>query len=1131
MSTNKQIFQTSSPVRWTTFKWTSRLIIFLIVLMVPVVWLALARPSKPILPQLINPDDSTNKIQPSAPFAFNKKDQKKYKGILNFLKAKRKNSEIIKKEKAVPFNQRIRACFYVDWDPQALYSLQNYIDKMNVVIPEWFSIDKNTERLVATVDINVLQLLKKHNVKVLPLINNNINADKRNGHWDSELLDKILRDKNKRKQLLDDIVSNIYKYDLQGINVDFEELKSSSVKPMEEFQKELYDTLHKKGLIVTQDIIPDDDNFNPKILEKYNDYLFLMAYDQHYSTSVPGPIGEQRWIEKVLDETAAGVPSNKIVLGVAGFGYDWGENEEGKSVTYQTALANAKEANANIRYDDNSFNCSYQYMNGGVKHEVFFVDAAGNYNTMRFSDEYGTAGVALWRLGSEDERLWTFFNRDLSNAALQKDPFNYSALSEIELNSEKPNYIGDGEILNVISTPDKGNIKFEIDSTENIITEQQYLQFPMRYVIKRFGQVNNQIILTFDDGPDPDYTPRIIDILKKENVPAVFFIVGVNAENHLPILKRIYREGFEIGNHSFTHPNMAEVSVERAETEMEATRLLIEANPGRSTILFRAPYNADAEPTKLVELMPIERGKANHYYTVGESIDPEDWDVDHGVNADSIYNRVVRLYEADPTRGIILFHDAGGNREATVKALPRIIHYFKNKGVKFGTIAELLGLSKDAVMPPVQHNMLMVSWVSVFVYWLFRFLFAAFWLAIILGLAKIALMGILTFLQYRRSKKELDNLPLWTTEKVSIIVPAYNEEVNSVKTVQNLLQQDYPNIEVIFVDDGSKDATYETVAKVFRNNPKVKLLTKPNGGKASALNFGVESCDSEFLICIDADTQLMPEAVSELMKCFQDKKVGAVAGNVKVGNEKNILTKWQSIEYITAQNYDRRAFDLINCITVVPGAIGAFRKKSIIESGGFASDTLAEDCDLTIRILRKGYIVRNCSTAIAVTEAPETLKQFMTQRFRWSYGIMQSFWKNKDACFNSKYKTLGFVALPNILVFQILAPILAPFADLLFITSLIWNRNDPESIHKILLFYGIFLLVDVSVSFVTFIFEKERLYKLIWIIPQRFIYRQLMYIVLFRSIQKAIKGETQSWGVLKRTGNVELIRSKSLMKQ
>ncbi len=239
------------------------------------------------------------------------------------------------------------------------------------------------------------------------------------------------------------------------------------------------------------------------------------------------------------------------------------------------------------------------------------------------------------------------------------------------------------------------------------------------------------------------------------------------------------------------------------------------------------------------------------------------------------------------------------------------------------------------------------------------------------------------------------------------------------------------------------------------------------------MNYGIGATDRAYVICIDADTQLKRDAVTQLMQKMVTgaNDIGAAAGNVKVGNEKNMITRWQSIEYTTAQNFDRRAFDLVNGITVVPGAIGAFKKEAIEQAGGFTTDTLAEDCDLTIRLLRSGYRVVNCTEAVAITEAPETFKQFMKQRFRWSYGIMQSFWKNRDACFNRRYKALGMVALPNILLFQVLLPILAPLADVMLILSLIWNRHDPGSMHKITLYYLIFFGVDILVSMIAFAFE------------------------------------------------------------
>jgi cellulose synthase/poly-beta-1,6-N-acetylglucosamine synthase-like glycosyltransferase/spore germination protein YaaH/peptidoglycan/xylan/chitin deacetylase (PgdA/CDA1 family) len=1134
MSNAKQIFQTDSKWRWKTFQWTSRFIIFVVILMLPVVMVTLLWGVKPGLPLLASEIDSMHHIaNPVVPLAMSAKDIKKYKGFIAYL-AEKQNVEKLKIKASSVNAGEIRAAFYVDWDPQSFFSLQKNIDKLNMVVPEWFFIDPSTDTLRPDIDMEALQLMKKNNIRIIPLINN-VNEKSGNGEFDGNIIHRILHNPIKKERLINDIVKYINQYKLQGINIDFEEFKEKSDEPIIAFQKELYERLHPMGLLVTQDIMPYNEDFNTKQLSKYNDFMFLMAYDEHYSTSVPGAISSQQWIEKVVDQTARDMPSDKIIVCFAGYGYDWPQNTEATTVTYQQALSGAKQFGAVIDFNNDNYNNFYNYTDAdGVRHKVCFTDAASNFNTIRFADEYGAAGTALWRLGSEDERLWNFYQRSLSNRSLKEHPFDFAALKFVVTPIEKPDYIGDGEILNVVTAPHSGKISLSIDSSDGLIAEQQYLQLPTKYVIKKYGNVHKQVILTFDDGPDPEYTPKILDILNREKVPATFFVVGIEAENNLPLLRRIYAEGYEIGNHTFTHHDIATVSPERAAAEMESTRLLIEAVTGRSTVLFRAPYNADSEPTTEAELKPIALSKQKNYYTVGESIDPNDWE--KGVTADEIYERIIRQYEANPAKGIILLHDAGGNRQATVDALPRIIKYFKDKGIQFTTVANLLGKTKDDVMPVMHNRLLQIDGsIASFGYWLEHFFAAAFWIGLILGLVRIAVMAIMASLQKIRSAagNRVDILPLPVDKPtVSIIVPAYNEEVNAVKTIENLLQQDYLAFNIIFVDDGSTDNTYKRVCEVFSKNKNVTIVSKPNGGKASALNYGIRQTNNQYVVCIDADTLLRKDAVTQLMNKFfvtksakgvSNVNVGAVAGNVKVGNENTILTKWQSLEYTTAQNFDRRAFDLINGITVVPGAIGAFKKEAIESAGGFTTDTLAEDCDLTIRILRKGYRVVNCTEAVAITEAPETFSQFMKQRFRWSYGIMQSFWKNRDACFNPEYKALGMVALPNILLFQIILPMLAPLADLMLILALIWNRGNAESQHKIQLYYLLFLVVDISVSAIAFAFEKEKPGKLIWLVPQRFVYRQLMYVILFKAIRKAIKGESQGWGILKRTGNVNQV--------
>ena len=310
--------------------------------------------------------------------------------------------------------------------------------------------------------------------------------------------------------------------------------------------------------------------------------------------------------------------------------------------------------------------------------------------------------------------------------------------------------------------------------------------------------------------------------------------------------------------------------------------------------------------------------------------------------------------------------------------------------------------------------------------------------------------------------------------------------------------------------------------EAFGNHPLVKIFTKPNGGKAAALNYGIAQTDATYVVCIDADTQLGPNAVNWLMQPFLqpqegDKKIAAVAGHVIVGNEVNIITRWQSIEYIFSQNFERKAFGYANAITVVPGAIGAFDKAVIEEVGGFPTDILAEDCDLTIRILDAGYVVANQPKALAFTEAPETIKQFMKQRFRWTFGVMQTFWKHKHTLFSSEKKNLGWIALPDILIFKYIIPIFTPIADVLMIIGLATGNAK-----RIGMYYLYFMVLDLSLAIVAFAFEKQNPLKLIWLIPQRLVYRWLMMVVLFRSLRKAIKGELQHWGVLKRTGKVQV---------
>ncbi|MDW9382978.1 polysaccharide deacetylase family protein [Chryseobacterium sp. JV558] len=1129
MENSKQVFQTNSKKRWKSVQWGSRIFIFVGILLLLALGLMMTLDRSPKIPFK---EDYKAVITANKPYLQENKISKEYKGFRSFISEKTIHTSLDKIEKAraeryknqnrnwAQFPGGIRSAFYVAWDPQSLMSLKRNIRHVNLVFPEWFFLDPKTGDLKTNVDPEGYKVIRRTGVAAMPMLSNNSNQEFR-----SEGLVKVLNDPQKRTHLIQKIAQQCKKYHFKGINIDFEDMNLNSDENLIAFMKELSETFKKNQLLVTMDIMTDNDDYNIPRLNPYVDYFVLMAYDEYSAGSDAGPVSSQKWIEEQTGKIVKQTSPQKIILGLGAYGYDWSSNkDDNTSVTYMQAITKASASKAVIDFNDNTFNLNYSYTDSkNLTHTVFFNDAASIFNTMRFSSEYPLAGTALWRLGSEDSRVWNFYDKDLTFAGLSK--LNLKTLENVK-GQTMVDYIGDGEVLDVLNTPHDGKIALEIDPKEKIITDENYITYPSSYEVKKYGGApQKELVLTFDDGPDETYTPQILDVLSKYHVPAAFFLVGLNAEKNLPLVKRIYREGHEIGNHTFTHENVAKVSPERALLELKLTRLLIECVTGYSTILFRAPYNADSEPTTSEEIIPVALARQQNYLDIGENIDPEDWQP--GIKSDEIVKRVMAGVKQE--RGnIILLHDAGGDtREETVKALKILIPTLQKQGYHFTNLTSILHKTRSELMPEVpktksyyimQLNLVLAT----VIYGISHFLVALFTIFIVLGLIRLLLMAYWAFKE-RKKEKKLGEFPvLESYPKVSIIVPAYNEEVNIVSSLQNLLKQTYPNFNIIMVDDGSKDSTYEKVLEAFPDHPKLKIFTKTNGGKATALNFGISQTDAEYVVCIDADTKLQQDAVKYLVARFlnsdPEEKIAAVAGNVKVGNRVNWLTRWQAIEYTTSQNFDRLAYAHINAITVIPGAIGAFKRSAIIEAGGYSSDTLAEDCDITVKILKAGYTVANENRAVAVTEAPETANQFLKQRFRWTYGIMQMFWKQKQTFLNPKYKGLGLWAMPNILLFQYIIPFFSPLADVIMFFGILSGNGD-----KIFTYYLIFLLVDASLALVAFIMQREKLINLLYIIPQRFGYRWLMYIVLFKSLRKALKGEMQSWGFLKRTGNVKEI--------
>ena len=592
--------------------------------------------------------------------------------------------------------------------------------------------------------------------------------------------------------------------------------------------------------------------------------------------------------------------------------------------------------------------------------------------------------------------------------------------------------------------PKEGARDFEVEAATGDIVDQTYTTIPTSFVIQRTGDVPHKLALTFDDGPDPDWTPKILDVLKQKGVHASFFVIGENAEANPDLLRRVLAEGHDIGNHTFTHPNLGELPDALVTLEINANQRLVEGLTGRSMRLFRAPYLGDAEPTTADETVPIEIAQTMGYYTVGLHVDPDDW---QKPSADEIVNRVI-AQATDPNpdiRGhVILLHNSGGDRSQTLAALPRIIDEMRARGFEFVPVSELTGLTRDQAMPPVPARSL-GSLVSLPVFtmlrWISRTLNVLFYAAIWLGLARLLFVcGAALYGRFRDSRADP---PLLATQKLqSVLIPAHNEAKVIAGSITRILASSYPNLEVIVIDDGSRDETSAVVRQEFGTDPRVKLLTLKNGGKAAALNQGLRLARGEVVIALDADTQFQSDAIEKLVRWFADPNVGAVAGNAKVGNCINVITKWQALEYITSQNLERRALAALGCITVVPGAIGAWRREALTKLGGFPLDTLAEDQDLTIDLLKHGYKVLYDSSAVAWTEAPDSLRGLAKQRFRWAFGTLQCLWKHREVTLKPHAGTLGLIAIPQTWLFQFFFSLMAPIVDLMLIWRLTLSGFD-----------------------------------------------------------------------------------------
>ncbi|WP_249714185.1 bifunctional polysaccharide deacetylase/glycosyltransferase family 2 protein [Rhizomonospora bruguierae] len=633
------------------------------------------------------------------------------------------------------------------------------------------------------------------------------------------------------------------------------------------------------------------------------------------------------------------------------------------------------------------------------------------------------------------------------------------------------------------------------------------------------------IALTFDDGPDPSWTPRVLDVLRRQGVKGTFFVIGSHVVRHPALARAVVAGGHELGLHTFTHPDLSTLPAWRRRMEYSQTQMAIANAAGVKASLLRFPYSSEAQAVDNADWPVLRQAGGLGYLVVMEDTDSQDWSRP-GVDA------ILRNMTPPDDRGaIILMHDAGGDRSQTVAALDRFIPAMKARGYRFTTVTEGLNLALSpgggaTARQPVAENpaaspaerrrgasLVQAVRLADATILVLKVLF------LVVGLLTIARSLLLLVLAGHHARRR--RAPDWSwgppvTAPVSVIVPAYNEHKGIAPAVRSLAGGDHPEIEVIVVDDGSTDGTAEIVEGL--DLPNVRLLRQHNGGKAHALNAGLAAARHDLIVMVDADTQVAADSIRTLVQPMADPAVGAVAGNVKVGNRRSLIARFQHIEYVIGFNLDRRLYEVLRCMPTVPGALGAFRRGALAGVGGMSDDTLAEDTDVTMALGRAGWKVVYEEQAYAWTEAPVALEQLWRQRYRWSYGTMQAMWKHRRALWERGASgRFGRRGLPLLAVYGVLLPLLGPVIDLMAVYGLLFFGWGPAAGAWLAM-----LAVQLLTALVAFRLDREPLRPLLVMPLQQFAYRQVMYLVLVQSALTALTGVRLRWQKLLRTGDATL---------
>lgn len=993
----------------------------------------------------------------------------------------------------------------------ATLSLPRSCDTLDVLMPDWITLSLSETGARVTIEpAAVRQETEAHRSRInpkpalLPVVQLDIDGDDPKA---------VLLDPASANRALRDIGEAVRSTGAVGACLDFDQFSARDLDALSPFFSRFQRSFRSRDLESCLVLPGDGDAWRDPDLTGAFDRIVLKLFRRAWVGSVPGPVAEQAWFEDTARQARDMIGTDRLVVALGNFAIDWTPGRPlPERLSYAEAMSRVAQAGGSVRFNDVVGNGFATYGDAtGARHRVWILDAISAHNQLSILADLGVSNIAIWSLGTEDPGLWPLLASDIHNPS-----DTLAALSQVRV-ATYVNYTGKGPFLRVLSPPVTGQRSLAFSPATGRVTEATYERLPEPYGIERYGQApRGQLVLTFDDGPDPAYTAEILDILKRTETPAAFFVVGAQVVQDPDLLVRMVEEGHEVGSHTFSHPHMDQVSRTRGELEHSMMRKLIAGYAGHDTLLYREPFSRAGGPIEESRVASIAAAQADGAIITSMDVVPKDW---VGMTADEIVDHVVSDVESG-AGNVLLLHDGGGDRTETVKALPVLIAELRARGYEFSSLAGLLGTTRAALMPDskslwpgldkVSFDVMSGTWGGIV---------TIFWVVLALGLARSAFILVLV-VRHRR----IPPIHTHETPKVAYVVPAYNEENAVGNCLKTLLKTEYGNFEIIVVDDGSTDDTFEEVQKLSTDR-RIRVFAQLNHGKWGALNTAIRNTDAEILVCIDADTQVRPDALGHLVKHFSNPRVGAVAGKVVVGNRVNLLTRLQALEYVTAQNFERRAHDMLNSMLVVPGALGAWRTEALRRAGMYSADTVTEDADMTVAVNRAGYRITYEDEAVAYTEVPETVRLLLSQRLRWSFGMFQTAWKHRGAL--RERAPVGLVSIPDLVIFGYLYALLAPVADF-FLLLLVWTHIFGQPVDPALA-GGLAAVAPVAFAYLALpLFEMfvagyalradklESLWMLLLFPFQRFFYRQLLYYSVLRALLRALMGSFTGWGIKKR---------------